>query len=49
VDRRPARLDVPQGGWPSAIVIHEVPGIKPKVIAFAEEVVAGLRAGVDPA
>jgi hypothetical protein len=30
-------------------VIHDVPGITPTVIALAEEVVAGLRAGVDPA
>jgi dienelactone hydrolase len=29
-----------KGSGPGVIVIHEVPGITPKVIAFAEEVVA---------
>jgi dienelactone hydrolase len=29
-----------KGGGPGVIVIHEVPGITPKVIAFAEEIVA---------
>jgi dienelactone hydrolase len=29
-----------KGSGPAVIVVHEVPGITPKVLAFAEEVVA---------
>ena len=29
-----------KGAGPGVIVIHELPGITPKVVAFAEEVVA---------
>ena len=32
--------DLPQGQGPGVIVIHEIPGLTPEVIAFAEEVVA---------